>query len=176
MANECESKRIPVAGRAWYVCLTKPRQEINAASKLTEQGYEVYLPMLQSWVRGGGAWRRHQAVMFPRYAFVRPAEPEQAVGPIRSTPGVTGLVSFGPKLACMSEDRLSALRTLVAASAACLPEQPLAPGARVVLAAGPLAGMAGIVFSVAAARVLVMMSLLGREQTVAVQGDQLALA
>jgi transcriptional antiterminator RfaH len=162
--------------RPWYVCVTKARQEAFAASKLVEQGYELYLPMLESWVRRGGAWRRQQTVMFPRYAFVRPAAPEQAVSPIRSTPGVTGLVSFGPKLACMSEDRLDALRKLVAARAACLPEQPLAPGTRVVLAAGPLAGMTGIVSSVAAERVSVMMSLLGREQAVAVRGEQLALA
>jgi transcriptional antiterminator RfaH len=174
MTNDRENKRIPVAGRAWYVCVTKPRQEIYAASKLAEQGYELYLPMLQSWIRRAGAWSRKQSVMFPRYAFVRLVEREQAIGPIRSTPGVTGLVSFGPKLACLSDDRLEALRSLVAARAACLPEQPLAPGARVVFATGPLAGMVGIVSSVAAERVWVMMSLLGREQAIAAKADHLA--
>ena len=160
----------------WYVCVTKPRQEPYAAIKLQEQGYEFYLPMLVSWARKSGVWCKHQTVMFPRYGFVRPASVGQAIGPVRSTPGVAGLVKFGPILACLSDDRVAALRSLVAASAACMPQQPFEPGKQVVFSSGPLAGLVGIVSSVAAQRVLVMMSLLGREQNVAVEAKYLSYA
>jgi transcriptional antiterminator RfaH len=160
----------------WYVCITKPRQEAQAAAKLLEQGYEVWLPMLQHWVRHAGAWHRKQAVMFPRYAFVRPTREQQSLSPVRSTPGVTGLVTFGPVLACLAADRLKALRAVVAERAAAQPDKPLQPGRHVTFASGPLKGRSGIVSAVAAERVLVLMSLLGREQTVAVQPDALALA
>ena len=160
----------------WYVCVTKPRQEPFAAIKLQEQGYEFYLPMLVSWVRKSGTWCKHQTVMFPRYGFVRPARADQAIGPVRSTPGVTGLVQFGPVLACLSDDRVQALRSLVAASAASMPQQPFEPGNQVVFSSGPLAGLVGIVSSLAAQRVLVMMSLLGREQKVAVEAKYLSYA
>jgi hypothetical protein len=54
MTNDGESKRIAAAGRPWYVCVTKPRQESYAVDKLAEQGYELYLPMLPSWVHLAG--------------------------------------------------------------------------------------------------------------------------
>ena len=63
--------------------------------------------MLVSWARKSGVWCRHQTAMFPRYGFVRPATAGQAIGPVRSTPGVTGLVKFGPILACLSDDRVA---------------------------------------------------------------------
>jgi len=170
------ASRQPLLPRDWYVCLTKPRQERYAVDKLQEQGYEVWLPLLDQWARRSGAWRKNQIVMFPRYAFVRPTRAEQGVGAIRSTPGVTTLVRFGPVLACLAADRVEALRAVVAERAASLPEQPLEPGRQVVFSAGPLKGLNGIVSAVAAERVRVMMSLLGCEQTVSVRADDLALA
>jgi transcriptional antiterminator RfaH len=158
----------------WYVCLTKPRQEQYAASKLQEQGFEVYLPLLTSWAKLGGDWRKKYAVMFPRYAFVRPGNQGQAIGPARSTPGVNTLVRFGHVLACLREDRLSGLRALVAAQSAQLPEQPFQAGTAVIFAAGPLKGASGIVSGVASERVQVLMTLLGQEQVVRVSARDLA--
>ena len=163
-------------GQRWYVCVTKPRQEHYAASKLQEQGYEFYLPLLDTWVRAAGAWHKKQSIMFPRYGFVRPAHAGQAIGPVRCTPGVTSLVNFGHVLAYLSEERMQALRALVAARSATMPEQPFEAGQQVVFCAGPLKGASGIVSGVAAERVMVLMSLLGREQTVAVKGNDLVCA
>ena len=160
----------------WYVCLTKPRQEAYAASKLQEQGFECYLPHLHRWQRLAGGWKKSTQVMFPRYAFVRPANERQAVGPIRSTPGVSTLVSFGHVLACMPAPLLAALREVEATQAAALQPLALAPGQRVVLMAGPLKGLEGLVSHVAAQRVSVMLSLLGKEHKVQVSLDSLALA
>jgi len=160
----------------WYVCLTKPRQEAYAVSKLREQGYEVYMPLLEGWARRAGRWTKTQSVMFPRYAFVRPGEPGQGVAAIRSTPGVTSLVKFGPVLALISHERLGALQGLLAERAAVAPQQPLQSGQQVVFASGPLQGMTGIISAVAAERVTVLMTLLGQEQRVAGPADNLALA
>jgi transcriptional antiterminator RfaH len=160
----------------WYVCLTKPRQEAYALGKLQEQGYELYLPQLQSWARRAGRWVQKQSVMFPRYAFVRPSRPGQGVSAIRSTPGVTTLVRFGPVLACLSHERLAALHALMAERAAAAPQQPLHAGQHVVFTSGPLRGLSGLVSDVAAERVKVLMSLLGQEQRVTGPADQLALA
>ncbi len=160
----------------WYVCLTKPRQERQAQVHLQEQGYEVYLPLLCSWQQRAGQWQRSDSIMFPRYAFVRPGSSEQSIAPVRSTPGVSSLVRFGPVLGCLAPERLDALRSLVDARAQALPTQPIAAGAQVVFSSGPLKGLSGLVSSVAAERVMVMMSLLGREKLVAVPANQLSLA
>ena len=164
------------AARPWYLCLTKPRLETYALDHLTEQGFETYLPLLESWVRSQGDWQRKSTVMFPRYVFVRPAHAGQAIGPVRSTPGVTTLVRFGPVLACLPADRLAALRTLVAARAMAMPTSPLKVGQAVVFTAGPLKGASGIVSRVAAQRVQVLLSLLGQEHRVQAPAKDLVSA
>lgn len=161
---------------AWYVCLTKPRQELIARDRLLEQGYEVYVPQLARWVRHSRGWHLSRSALFPRYAFVRPTSPGQSVAPVRSTGGVTTLVSFGPQLARLSNDRLQALRELMIKAEASSPGQPFDLGINVVFAAGPLKGLSGIVSSVADERVMVMLSLLGATHRVAVPADHLAVA
>lgn len=171
-AGPCSAAGIGIG--PWYVCFTKPRQEAYAASKLREQGYEFYLPFLESWARRAGQWCKKQTVMFPRYAFVRPAVAGQSVAPVRSTPGVSTLVRFGPVLATLGQDRLEALQALLAERSAALPGQPLALSQHVVFASGPLKGMAGIVSNVAGERVSVLMTLLGQQQNLVVSANELA--
>ncbi|MCB1965825.1 MAG: hypothetical protein KDI64_07195 [Candidatus Accumulibacter sp.] len=165
--------------KPWYVCLCKPRREALAVRKLEEQGYEVYLPMLTQWQKTREGWtKKKPQVMFPRYSFVRCARLEQSIAPIRSTPGVTGLVTFGTIPATLDEATLAAIRALVESRARAMDEQraPFQPGDSVQIAAGPLKGMSGIVSAVADERVSVLLSLLGREKSVAVPTAHLTLA
>lgn len=161
---------------SWFVCLTKPRQERYAVAKLGEQGYQVYLPLLDSWARRAGKWCKKQSVMFPRYAFVRPAVPGHSISPVRCTPGVTTLVKFGPVLARLPDGKLHALQALVAQRAQTLPGSPLSAGQQVIFASGPFKGMAGIVSSVADERVSVLMSLLGQQHNLQTPINTLAAA
>lgn len=161
---------------AWYVCLTKPRQEMIARDRLLEQGYEVYLPQLARWVRHARGWQLSLAVLFPRYVFVRPVDPRHSISPVRSTVGVSTLVSFGPTLARLPNDRLQAVRELMMRAAAASPGQPLGTGMNVVFASGPLKGLGGIVSSVVEERVMVLLSLLGGSHRVTVPVDHLILA
>jgi len=162
----------------WYVCRTKPRQEPLAASKLQEQGYEVFLPMLDKWARKKGIWSKAQQVMFPRYGFVRCGRPGQSLAPIRSTPGVTGLVAFGNSPATLDEALVEAIRSVANAQAAHNKEEifPFQTGGTVEICAGPLSGLTGIVSSVADERVTVLLSLLGRDQPVVLSANHLSPA
>ena len=168
----------PLAGNRWYVCLTKPRQEALAVRKLEEQAYEVFLPMLTRWEKKKDGWAKKQQVMFPRYGFVRCGRPEQSIGPIRSTPGVTGLVSFGSIPATLDEATLEAIRLLAEHQARGHDEEvfPFQTGDSVEISAGPLRGLSGIVSTVATERVTVLLSLLGREKPVAIPTAHLTLS
>lgn len=159
----------------WYVCMSKPRREIYAAGRLQEQAYEIYLPMLTLWTRKQGRWEKTEQVMFPRYLFVRCYSHEQSIGPIRSTPGVTGLVLFGMIPATLNVTAVEAIRALERARATNPDDlqSPFKVGASVVIADGPLKGLGGIVSRVARERVEVLMTLMGREQRVAVPTNQL---
>lgn len=160
----------------WYVCQTKPRQEALAVRKLEEQGYQVFLPMLTTWQKMKQGWRRNEQVMFPRYGFVRCAHPEQSIAPIRSTPGVTGLVTFGNAPARIDHTLVEAIRQL--AQQGDSPEQasaaPFKVGENVEVTDGPLKGLSGIVSAVAQERVVVMLTLLGREKPIAMPLNQLS--
>jgi transcriptional antiterminator RfaH len=167
----------PPAAIPWYVCLSKPRQEALAVRKLEEQGYEVFLPLLTQWEKSREGWRKRQQVMFPRYGFVRCGRPGQSIAPIRSTPGVSGLVSFGALPATIDEATLAAIRSLADSQATAMADEkalPFQAGDSVEIAAGPLKGMSGIVSDVAAERVTVMLSLLGREKPVAIPAAHLS--
>jgi transcriptional antiterminator RfaH len=164
------------AEHAWYVCQTKPRQESLALRKLEEQGYEVCLPQLTVWQKRKDGWRRAEQVMFPRYAFVRCARPGQSIAPIRSTPGVTSLVSFGNIPASIDHTLVEAIRDIVRLSGHPPQQQanPFQVGDSVAVTEGPLKGLSGIVSSVARERVVVMLTLLGREKPVAIPVQQLS--
>jgi len=159
----------------WYVCQTKPRQESLAVRKLEEQGYEVFLPKLTLWQKKKDHWCRTEKVMFPRYAFVSCASRKQSIAPIRSTPGVTGLVSFGNTPATLDQHVLDAIRAIADEQSRPPPEQslPFKIGETVSVADGPLKGLSGIVSNVARERVVVLLTLLGREKPIAVPADHL---
>jgi transcriptional antiterminator RfaH len=164
--------------RPWYVCQTKPRQELLAVRKLEEQGFEVYLPMLARWERKKNVWSRTEEVMFPRYGFVRCGRTGQSIAPIRSTPGVTGLVTFGTTLATLGETAVEAIRAIAEQGTNTLQAEmaPFRVGENVAVADGPLKGLAGIVSEIAQERVVVMLTLLGREKPVAIPANHLAPA
>jgi transcriptional antiterminator RfaH len=163
---------------SWYVCQAKPRQEEKAMSRLSEQGYDVYLPKLTRWERKKGAWLRTEQVMFPRYSFVRCGRAGQSIAPIRCTPGVLGLVRFGGEPACLSDAAVVAIRELaersgneMAAKAA-----PFSAGMSVAVADGPLKGLSGLVSDVADQRVAVLLTLLGAEQRIVFPANHLVAA
>jgi transcriptional antiterminator RfaH len=164
-----ESDLQAVAGHAWYVCQTKPRQESLALRKLEEQGYQVYLPLLAVWKKHKDGWQKNDQVMFPRYAFVRCGRTGQSIAPIRSTPGVTGLVSFGNVPACIDDTLVEAIRHLAEENRQTPLQQasPFRIGDCVAVTDGPLKGLSGIISNIAKERVVVMLTLLGREKPVA---------
>ena len=85
------------AKAVWYVVMTKPKQEPLALANLERQGFECYAPrFLQEKIL-----RKKRVVvdlpLFPRYLFIRPLRGGEApLYPVRSTFGVSHLVTFGP--------------------------------------------------------------------------------
>ncbi|MBI1907609.1 MAG: transcriptional activator RfaH [Rhodocyclales bacterium] len=162
----------------WYVVYAKPRQESVALAQLLRQGYLAWLPVHTAWHRRGREWQKQVCPMFPRYLLMRPAAPEQSIGPVRSTIGVSGLVRFGNQFALMPDALVRALRTIEQRLAR-LPspdESPFQRGGHVRFVDGPLKGLEGVVAHAARDRVAVLLLLLGRESKVAVAPGMLTHA
>ena len=96
----------------WYVIHAKPRQEARALENLERQGYEAWLPMLtvQKILRGRVADVTEP--LFSRYLFIRLDTVQSNWSPIRSTLGVSRLVTFGNQPAVVPDALIDDLRRL----------------------------------------------------------------
>lgn len=129
----------------WYLVHTKPRQEKYALENLERQGYQCYLPTLWSEGLRQGLLTVSDAPLFPRYFFIRLGQGKGAKSwvPIRSTKGVSRLVSFGAEPARVDDGLIELLRTqekLVRAG----PERLFEFGERVCLTEAPFSGIEGV--------------------------------
>lgn len=156
----------------WYVLQTKPRQERLAHDNLLRQGYEAILPLVPPSLSLRKP-RRGQAEpspepLFPGYLFFRPSRETQSIAPVRSTLGVSRIVRFGESPAQMSAQLLDDLLNTIHSGADDLQIKlkGLAEGLLVRVTDGPLAGLQGLVSRVGTERVVVLMTLIGREQPV----------
>lgn len=129
----------------WYLLFTKPRQEKCALENLERQGFQCYLPTLPSEKLRQGLLTVSDEPLFPRYLFIRLGQGDSAKSwaPIRSTKGVSRLVSFGIESARVDDGLIELLRTQEA-SVQAEPERLIKPGERVRLTDAPFAGIEGI--------------------------------
>lgn len=96
----------------WYLVHTKPKQETCALENLRRQGYACYLPRIRSEKLRQGVVVVVDQPLFPRYLFIRLGQggSSPSWAPIRSTRGVSRLVSFGLKPAKVPDPLVEALR------------------------------------------------------------------
>ena len=148
----------------WYVIHTKPRQEIRALLNLEQQGYECYLPLLAVEKLHQRALRVVEEPLFSRYLFTRldVSQSGKSWGPIRSTKGVSHLVTFGKEYAKVDERLIEALRAQ--RDVLCRqPQRLFAQGERVMVTNGPFAGIEAIYqMSDGESRAMVLIELLSK--------------
>lgn len=125
----------------WYLVHTKPRQEKCALENLQRQGYKCYLPSIPFEKLRQGLIVVADEPLFPRYLFIRLGQGDSAKSwaPIRSTRGVSRLVSFGIEPARVDDGLIKLLRTQEA-SVQIDPERLFKAGERVRLTEAPFAG------------------------------------
>lgn len=129
----------------WYLIHTKPRQERRALLNLEQQGYQCYLPTLRAERLRQGMLEVADEALFPRYLFIQLGQGDSAKSwaPIRSTVGVSRLVSFGKEPAKVSESLIKLLQTQEN-SVRIEPKRLYKAGERVRLTEGAFAGLEGI--------------------------------
>ena len=96
--------------RSWYLVVTKPQSEFKAQENLLRQGYETYLPLVQTSHRRNGKNIKRTNAFFPRYLFIRLDKEMDDWSPIRSTIGVAGMVRFGGLPAVVPENMIINLK------------------------------------------------------------------
>lgn len=129
----------------WYVIHTKPRQEQRALLNLEAQGYQCFLPLMQRETIRHGALDIHKEPLFARYLFIflDSTHEGKSWGPIRSTLGVSKLLTFGADPARVDSQLIELLRTRTQ-EIEHTPVKLHQSGDRVVITEGPFAGIEGV--------------------------------
>jgi transcriptional antiterminator RfaH len=155
---------------AWYVVHTKPRQEGRALENLQNQGFTCFLPTMQVQKLRNQRVQVVTEPMFSRYLFIQLDDQTQNWGPIRSTLGVSKLVSFGPQPAKVPPEFVAFLKEAPPETL----ERMFAPGDTVQVAAGPLQGLEGKYLAHdGETRAFVLIELLGQPQKIAMAVEAL---
>lgn len=154
----------------WYLVHTKPRQELVALQNLKRQDYECYLPLFLAEKVRSNAVVTVQEPLFPRYLFIQLGNSmgDKGWSPIRSTTGVSKLVSFGSQPAKVSTELVEGIRQRELKAADTV--VPLIRAdQKVQITAGAFAGIEGI-FQTADSerRVLVLIEMMSKPVVVTV--------
>ncbi|MCC7015881.1 MAG: hypothetical protein IT564_01605 [Rhodospirillales bacterium] len=153
----------------WYVVNSQPGAEPKAAQHLERQGYHVYLPR---WRKRRSHARRVDwvaAPLFPRYLFVRFDIAQTRWRAIHSTVGVSYLVCNGGLPRPVPEGIVEAIRAREADGGLIEIVPNFRKGEPVIVGEGPFLDQTGLFECVDdAERVIILLSLLGREVKVKV--------
>jgi transcriptional antiterminator RfaH len=148
----------------WYLIHTKIRQERIALTHLERQGYTCFLPLIQVEKVRRHALQVVEEPLFPRYLFIRLGTGLDAPswGPIRSTQGVSRLVTFGQTPARVHDLLIDDIRAHSARAERI--QRRFEPGEPVTITQGPFVGIEAIYqMSDGEGRVMVLFDMLSRE-------------
>ena len=148
----------------WYLVHTKIRQERIALENLQRQGFECFLPLIRVEKLRRGQLQVVQEALFPRYLFVQLGTDmyAQSWTPIRSTLGVSRLVTFGQTPAKVDDALVAELRLKTETLE--VQTRHFEPGEQVVVTDGPFVGVEAIYqMADAEGRVMVLLNILSKQ-------------
>jgi transcriptional antiterminator RfaH len=153
--------------KEWYLIKTKTRQENLAISNLQNQGYHVYCPC--------GEINNKIVTLFPGYIFIYLDKNSQNWSPIRSTKGVQNFIRFGLEYAKIPNKVVEYIRTNeIITSKKLQILNDFKPGDQVQITDGTLKNCTAIFRSFKSdIRVIILMNILGQEQTISINKKSL---
>ncbi len=160
----------------WFVVFTKPRREQEAAEQLRNQGFELFLPLLEQQKRRRGQWTVVIEPLFPRYLFLCVDPDQVSVAPVRSTLGVSGFVRFGGVMSELPQSVIDYLKGRCAPGSELIQPQRsrFVSGDQVEIVEGPFAGITAIFQQQRGEdRALILVELLGKANRLTILTDLL---
>lgn len=126
----------------WYAAYTKSRSEKKVLSRLTEAGFEAYLPLRRKRHQWSDRLKWVEEPLIRSYIFLRVNESEyyNAI----NTPGLVCYVTFEGKAAAIPDHQIEVLKMLLHQDAEIeVINERFAPGQKIVVVSGTLVGMQG---------------------------------
>ncbi|KPY08179.1 Transcription antitermination protein RfaH [Pseudomonas coronafaciens pv. oryzae] len=147
----------------WYLIQTKPRQEARAAEHLQRQHFECYRP-LQATAKRTVARLQTEEALFPGYLFIRMDQVHDNWYPIRSTRGVSRIVTFGGQPVRVRDALIEQIRQRLSAPSA---DTRFTRGDIVLINTGSLSAVEAIFLTAdGSERAVILLSMLQRQHQV----------
>lgn len=156
----------------WHVLWTRSHCEQLVQEQLTAQGFDLFLPRMETWLRVPGGRRLRTIPMFPGYLFLRHAMDRSSYIEVQKARGLVAVLGeTWDRPAIVPDVEIESIRRVVETHAPVLPYPYLREGERVRITRGPLADLEGILVRIQKNKGLLIVSveLLGR--SVAVEVD-----
>jgi len=153
--------------KKWYLIKIKPRQEKIAIANLENQSYQVYCPF--------ALINNRNQFLFPGYLFINLDNESQDWSPIRSTKGVLSFVRFGLNFAKIPDKVIDLITHNEKNTANKITNiNYFKKGDKVQITDGVFKSCVAIFQSVKSdERVLILLNLLGQEQTIKINKKSL---
>ena len=149
----------------WYLIKTKPRQEKIAKQNLDNQGYRTFCPIV--------IINNRLVVLFPGYLFTQLNDKTQNWSPINSTKGVSHFVKFGLNFAKVPTSVIEFIKINQHITADKFKNlNKFKRGDKVQISDGPFKNWMAIFKCYKSdERVILLMNLLGREQSLNIKEE-----
>ena len=153
--------------KQWYLIKTKPKQETLAILNLQNQDYHAYCPCAEI--------NNKTVILFPGYIFVHLDKKSQNWSPIRSSKGVLNFVRFGLNFAKIPDGVIQLIKSNELATVEKIKNfNSFKTGDKVKIRDGVFKNYTAIFKSFKSDdRVILLMNLLGQQQTINVKSKSL---
>lgn len=139
----------------WTVAISHPAQERKAVEKLTQRGFECFLPFVR--------FRGKIEVAFPRYLFVTI---EPGIRELLTTPSIMNVIRSGNNHIVLRDRIMVDLKSRFGPNGILEPEPYFKYGMKVKIQHGPFANLAGTIVRISSSRrIEVLLKFLGRVET-----------
>ena len=162
--------------KEWFILQFKPNAHHQAVKNLNRQGFEIFLPFLDTTSRKASRFISTAQPLFPGYMFIRFDRTKSGWQKINNTYGVSRLISFNSILKSIPNRFIDNLKKRYDSSGKLLPIQKLKKGDQVTVLTGPFSNFIATVEKYEAdQRIWILMDLMGRKTKIQTPSDALKL-
>src|SRR4051794_28234585 len=97
--------------QGWFVVWTESRAEKKVATRLSDNGFDAWLPSVTERHRWSDRWREVIMPLFPGYLFARGGH--RLIPRLLQTPGVLTLVKHAGQPVLLTDEFIASLRRVV---------------------------------------------------------------
>jgi len=132
----------------WYAVRTRSNYEKRVSSRLTEKGFENYLPVFREMHQWKDRKKTVELPVFPGYLFTRLADSSESRLAVLRTEGTVCILGQGEAIEPVRDQEIENLQRLLNGQGRCLAHPLIREGSWVRVRRGPLKNLEGLLVRV----------------------------